>query len=873
MNQPPKIFLRFLEWYCKPRALEVIEGDLYELFEDRCEKLGARKARLFFAWDVIRFLRWRYVKGLDDIPALISLAMIRNYFKIAIRNLLRYKFFSFINIMGLSVGVVCCLAIMVFVKDEVSYDQFLPDHERVFRVSLNERGTNTPALLVYQMRQDFPEVETGTRLYGPFDATVNIDSHVFKQGGAFIGDSTFFEVFQTKFLAGSEEYALKKPNSVVITKSFALNHFKGKDPIGQVMKVDGENHTVTAVVVDCPGNSHMQYEFVVDIPRESWATKGNWTANNFMSYLKLRSDANPDLLQSKFQAFVEKYVGPGLVKFTGHSSFEEYLADGYKFNYHLIPVADIHLEHPRMSLGGTPGSKNNVYIFSIVAFFILLIACINFINLSTSRSALRSKEVGIRKVLGSLKKQLVFQFLTESLIISGVSLVIALGILLLVLPGFNELAGKSFSILEVLQVENILILIAAGIVTGLIAGSYPAFYLSSIKPIKALKGVFKDQSGSNFLKKGLMTFQFSISIVLLAFTLIIYLQLKHITKAELGIAADQTLVVKNVVAAENSFSAFENSIRKIPEVETTVISNHYPSGGASDWSYTTVEDVSKKIGPYHAFVGAEFQEVLGLSLVDGRFFEKSRALDTTTVVVNEAFLDEVGWESGVGKVLSRGNGKNFKIIGVLKDYRFGSMRADIQPMLLRYAPSISQPELHYGGGHMLIRVSKNYDEVIRSVKSEWIRFVEEEPFEYVFLDDSFNRLYGAERKFGKLFLVFSVLAIFVACLGLLALASFTLQRRLKEIAIRKVFGASEYQLSGLIINSFTKLIGIGALIGIPLAYYMSDKWLENFAERLTLNPILFLIPIIAVLLLSWVTVGFQSFKTARTNPAKVLKDE
>ncbi len=873
LQQPPKWMLQLLRFYCKPERLEYIEGDLHELFEVRLDSLGYRRARNRFLWDVLRFFRRRNIKGLEDIKGLMSVAMFRNYVKISVRSLWRSKYFSIINIIGLAVGIACCLAIMMFVNDELSYDKSFKAADRIYRITLNERGGNTPSQLVKMMLQDFPEVESGTRVYGPFENTLEINGQLFKQQGGFVGDSTFFEVFEVDVLAGDAKNALNSPNSVVITRDLALKYFRQQNPLGQTIKSNGENYKITAVIENTPENSHMQYTMIRDIPRAEWSVAGDWTANNFKSYIRLKPGVHPDQVGDKFQDFVIKYVGPGILEYTGHASFEDYLAEGNKFNYHLVPITDIHLKYPWLSLGGTPGSENNVYIFSLVAFFILIVACINFINLSTSRSAIRAKEVGVRKVLGSLKKQLIGQFLVESMIITVVAMILSMVLVLIALPAFNETSGKSFSMFQVFSPFNLLMLLLVSVVTGLLAGAYPAFVISSTQPIRALKGLSGKTAKGGFLKKGLVTFQFAISMALIAFTLIIYFQLEFMTKSELGLQADQTMVIKRVTTLNNSFESFKNEINSLPDVKVAALASSYPSGGMSDWGYRTVEEVPLKLSPYNIFVDHSFLESLGLKLVNGRFFEQSRALDTTCVVINEAFAKVLNWENPVGQYVDRGESKKFKIIGVVKDFHSKSMRSSIRPMIMRYGPNVNSDGYQFGAPVLLVNVKGNYSQVVEKIGDLWESKNNEEPYDYLFLDESFNSLYEAERKFGRLFLMFSVLAIFIGAIGLLALAAYTFQKRLKEIAVRKVLGATEIQISRLLLTDFTKFIALAAVIAIPFAYYFAESWLEDFAFRIDLNVFYFMIPVVFVLIISWLTIGYQSYKTAKANPATVLKDE
>lgn len=868
--QPPKWAIRLLHFYCKPSKLEVIEGDLLELFETRLNEFSEERVKRKFIWDVIRFFRWRNIKGLEDVESLTIIAMFRNYFKVSVRSLIRHKFYSSVNIIGLSVGVACCLYILMFVKHELSYDEFWKDSERIYRVTLNKYGSNTPALLVKQMKEDFPEILQGTRIQGSFESTFNIGDVTIKQDGGINADSTIFEVFDIKFLYGNPKEALTEPNTFVITRSLANKYFPEEDAMGKLVKIDNRPVKVTGIIEDAPKNSHLQYKYILAFTRDIWVTTGNWTGNNFDSYLKLEKNSNASNLESKFPDFVKKYVGPVIIGFSGHNSFDDFLAEGNDYGYGLVPIQDIHLSYPNLSMG-RPGKMSNIYIFSTVAFFVLLVACINFMNLSTARSATRSKEVGMRKVLGSLRNQLISQFIVESIVICSISLLLALIMVILFLPQFNLISGKNFDFLDILVIENVFYLLAIGIITGVMAGSYPAFYLSKISPVLALKGVLQDKKSGETLRKTLVSIQFGISIFLIISTLIVYTQINFMTTKDLGLNSRQTVVIKNAQKLDRNIAVFQSFLKSIPEVKASGITSHYPSKISSDWTYNTVEELPIRMSPYNVFVSAEFLDILDLKLVHGRFFNASIATDTASIVVNEAFLKKTNWEEGVvGKQMTRGGESRFNIIGVVKDFHFHSMRTKIRPLILRYNHSGID---YLGPSHLMVSVDGNFNEVLKKIEVQWLERVPNDPFDYVFLDDSFDNLYKSERKFGELFTLFSVLAIFIGALGMVALAAFVIERRMKEVAIRKVMGASISEITFLLLKDFTKLVAIGGLIALPTAYFLGQEWLSNFQFRTDLSLFIYILPIALVIGISWLTVGYQTYITAKSNPATVLQNE
>ncbi len=870
-QEPPQWAIKFLRFYCKPRALEIIEGDAYELFYKRIESEGVKTARKKFSWDVLKFFRFRYIKGLEDINSLNNIVMLKNYIKISFRSLLKQRFYSLINIGGLAIGLAACLLITMYITHELSYDKFHSDSDRIYRL-----GAWTPARLAIQSKMDIPEIDEATRLQGPFSQTFNIDGKIFKEPMGFNADSTFNKVFSVEFVEGNPSEALSEPNSIVLTQSLSNKLFDYQSALGKVIKVDGELIKVTGVVVDPPKNTHFRYNFIGSYPNETWVTVGNWTGNNFYTYIKLAKGSDPTEVQDKLKELAGKYVGPELVKFTGHASYEDYLAEGGRErNFPMRLMTDLHLYHPRLSLR-SGGDINNVYIFSAVALFILIIACINFMNLSTARSAMRSKEVGMRKVLGSLRKQLVNQFLVESMMVSIISMVLALGLAALVLNGFNNLADRSFDYNDLFMGQVLLQLLVLVLIVGLLAGSYPAFVLSGFKPIKALKGeVQKGGKGSSFLRKGLVAFQFAISIFLIISTVVVFKQLNFLSNQKLGFDAEQVLVIKNTNVLENDAELFKNRLSQMPAVERMSMTRDFMSGGVSDWGYQTIEDNPREHSFINMFATDGFLETMGLQLVEGRNFTNELVSDTASILINEAAKKWLGWDEVLGRKLSRGDGEDYTIVGVTNDFNFTSLKRKIEPVIIRVMGNDGRVEADwYAGNYVYLRVSGDYKRTVEMVEELWEETVLDEPFEYAFLDESFAALYKEEERFGKLFTASSGLAVVIACLGLFALAAFTLERRFKEIAVRKVLGASVKSITLMILKNFTQLVAAGAIIAIPVGYFVMEGWLQDFAYQISLNnPMIWILPALFVAMIAWLTVGFLSAKTAMSNPIKALRSE
>ena len=875
-HKPPRWALRLLRFYCKPRMLEIIEGDVYELFYKRIEKEGLSKARRRFGWDVMRFFRLRYIKGLEDINSLNNIAMFKNYFKVSLRSLLRHKFYSFINISGLSLGLAACLLITMYIGNELSYDNFHQDADRIYRMANNQSGNWTPARLGIQAKMDFPAIEEIVRLQGPYTQTFNLDGKVFREERGFNADSTFHKVFTVEFLEGNPDKALTEPNSVVLTASLARKYFPNQSAYGQLIDLDGETKKITGVIADPPKNTHFYYNYINSYPHDPGVTVGNWTGNNFFTYAKLAKGTDVVALEAEFPDFKRRHAGSEMLKWTEFDNYDDLLANikGVP-TYTLKPMQALHLHYPWFALGSN-GDINNVYTFMAVAVFILIIACINFMNLSTARSAARSKEVGMRKVLGSLRGNLVNQFLVESMIVSLVAMILALGLAAAFLTGFNELANRNFEFSDLLAPTTLLYLLGLVLVVGLLAGCYPAFYLSGFKPIKALKGEIKSGSGNAFLRKGLVAFQFAISILLIISTVVVYAQLQFMSNQKLGFQPEQVMLVKNGSRLAGNLDRFRGQVEALPTVKHFAHSDRYFSGFIGNYGYQTVEENPRSVDLMNMFVSGDFQETLDLELLQGRFFNPELVTDSTNVVINESTAKWLGWDEVLGRKLSREEGRDFTIIGVVSDFHYTSLKKDIQPMVMRNVIEsgwIDEAYEWWGANYLSIKVTGDFKQTVAAVKETWNQMVPDEPFDYTFMDDSFAALYDEEHRFGKLFTASSGLAIVIACLGLFALAAFTLERRFKEIAIRKVLGATVTGLSLLILRDFTRLVAIGAVIAMPVGYYLMNEWLSNFAYQLSVNVLYLVVPAIVVAIIAWLTVGVQSVKTALGNPVKALRSE
>ena len=513
----------------------------------------------------------------------------------------------------------------------------------------------------------------------------------------------------------------------------------------------------------------------------------------------------------------------------------------------------------------------NIYTFSIIALFVLLIACINFMNLATARSATRSKEVGVRKVLGSQKSHLILQFLSESILISGIAIFLTLIFTIVLLPHFNELSGKNFSSTDLFTVSNLLLLMGIGLTTGLLAGLYPALYLSAIQPVLALKGLFR-LSGHSYLRKGLVTFQFAVSILLIICTFIVYSQVHFMNTKDLGIDTEHILLVSNTEKLDKNLNVMQQALLSLPDVQSVSLTNAIPAQFVPNWTYKTDEPSSRSFNPDNVFVTETYDDVLDIEMLAGDFF-LGKASDSAYIVVNEALVRQLDWQlsEAVGKKLFRPTEGSFEIIGVMKDFHTSSLRQSLSPMLLRYSEYLKKGE--FGGTYMMVNVSDNYPKVIETLRTQWETLASSEILNYEFLDEKFNSLYENERNFGKIFSTFSVMAILIACLGLFALSAFMLERRMKEVAIRRILGASLLKIVSIFVSGFAGHIAVAALLAIGAGIYLADYWLESFAYRVVINPLYFIWPIVLVSVIAIVTIATQVLKTGNVNPARLLKDE
>lgn len=802
--------------------------------------------------------------------------MIKNYFKIAFRNILKNKGIFSINIAGLAIGIASCLIIMLFVIDELSYDRFHEKANQIVRVVFNAningeqmKEAVVMAPVAQTLKEEIPEVLDATRLTNQYGAKITYKNSAYRDRKFAYVDPNFFEVFTLPIIQGNAKNPLKEPNSIVLTKAEAKKYFGNQNAIGQTLTLNEEKHfTVTAIIDKVPENSHFHFDLFASTEGYAPAEGTSWVNSDFFTYLVLKEGADYKAVETKLPGISEKYMGPQMKEAIG-MSFEEFTEEN-EIGLFLQPLTSIHLHSDFSSSSELEqgGDIKYIYIFSAVAFFMLFIACINFMNLSTAAASKRAKEIGIRKVLGSDKNQLIHQFLTESFLATCIATLIALIIFVLALPMFNNLSGKELQMDYLLQPSLIIVLVLLILLISFLAGGYPAFFLSSFKPIAALKSKFSGDGKNKSIRSGLVVFQFVVSAGLILATLIVNQQMDFIQSKELGFNKEQMLVLRDSYLLGNDEDSFKNEILKDPRVAYATQSAFVPTGD-SDNSMSGIflgQQYQRRMFVYN--VDDQYIPTMGMKVLSGRNFSKDFGADSTKVIINERAAEVLGFgNDAVGKVLLRDTNdgkKPLTVIGVVKDFHFKSLHQEIEPLIMLNKP--------YGG--LIIRAKvADMSGLISRLNTFWVSYNNKEAFSYSILDDSYNETYLAEQKMGSILKIFAILTIIVACLGLFGLVTFTAEQRFKEIGIRKVLGSSVPQIVSLLSKDFLKLVLLSFLIAFPLGFYLMNKWLQDFAYRIEVSWKVFVIAALITIIIAFLTIGFKSIQAASANPIKSLRTE
>jgi len=807
--------------------------------------------------------------------------MLANYLKTARRSLLKNKFYTSINTIGLAAGLATCLLIFLYVLDELSYDRYNVKADRIFRVNNEVRfGDNyfdlatAPALMGVTMTKDFPQVEQYTRLRWRGGIQIKKGNENISENRIGRADSTLFDVFSLKMIKGNPKTALAEPRSMVLTKKIALKYFESVDIIGKTLQVnDTTVYKITGVIENIPTQSHFNFDIFTPMREDPDANSDNWLSENWQTYVVLRKASDRAVLEPQLTPFMEKYSAP-LLQSVINLKMDDFKKSGGFIRSSLTPLTDIHLRSNKKAEIDGNGNIQFVYIFTGIAILILLIACVNFMNLSTARSSNRAKEVGVRKVLGSLKKNLVNQFLTESLLVSFIALILALVIALLLLPFFNQLSGKSISYSSLFQLKMLATLVTLVFVVGLLAGSYPAFFLSKFQPIDVLKGKLAGGFKHSWLRNSLVVFQFSISIILIFGTIVIFNQLDYIRNKDIGFNRSNVIIINNTSSLGERVNSFRNELVKMTGVQNASISGYLPVNysRSNDAFFTSPAlEQQSAISLQNWGVDENYIPTLGIKLIEGRNFSNEFLTDSMGLIINEAAAKFLATKDILNKKLYNIEDVNtrklreYHIIGVVQNFNFSSLRDVVTPLMLK---------LEKSDWNVSVRIDDaNKKSILSQIESKWKTMAPDKAFSYTFMDEDFDRLYTTEQRTGQIFISFAILAILIASLGLFGLITFAAEQRVKEIGIRKVLGASVSGIASMLTKDFLNLVLISSLIAFPLAWWAMNKWLLDFAYRTSISWWIFLVAGMLALLIALLTISFQAVKAGLANPAKSLKTE
>ncbi len=808
--------------------------------------------------------------------------MIRNYLTVAFRNLRKQKFYSIINILGLSIGLTCFLFIALFVADEFSYDKQSPYTEQIYRMDFsgsvngNEFITalmSAPAAKT--MKADYPEVVDAFRFRSTGNWFVKRKGQelTFKEENAIYADPNFFTFWGQDLIYGDPETCLDRPKTLVLDETTAKKIFGNENPVGQMVVLDGtEDYEVTGVYKDFSANNHFHFSMMLTMLDRDEAKMSMWMSFNFNTYLKLKEGTSPQALEAKFPDLIDSKIGPEIKQFM-NLSMDQFEAQGDYAGLFLVPLADIHLYSDKLGELEANGDIKYVYIFSAIGLFILILACINFMNLATARSANRAKEVGIRKVMGAFRSQLIRQFISEAMLISFISTIVAFALAAFLLTYFNDLAGKEISMSQLFSKDFIGIMTIIMIVVGLLSGSYPAFYLSKFRPAETLKGKLNLGFKSGSIRSVLVVLQFTVSIIMIVGTAIVFNQLSYIQNKKLGFDKDQIIMINDAWILRDNVQAFKNEALRDSRIQSATVASFLPVGTSNNnnvyYPGKNVNTSETHILSNH-YIDYDYLNTLDMEIIEGRAFAKDYPTDSTAAILNQSAANQMNVK--VNDYISTHGGdqdsmyaENYKVIGIVKDFHYESLRQNISPLVFHIGKRT---------GYVALKMETSETEAtIKYLTQLWDELAPGQPFSYSFMNERFDRIYASEQKVGRIFGVFAFLAIFIACLGLFGLASFTAEQKRKEIGIRKVLGASVAHLVNKLSFSFIRLVVISFLIASPISYFAMKAWLDDFVYRTSINVWVFLVAGLSACFIAWLTMSIQSWKAARANPVSSLRNE
>jgi len=789
--------------------------------------------------------------------------MFKNLFKTAIRHIVKHPGYGILNILGLSLGITSALFLVIYVSDEVSYDRYHEKADRIYRVSskiteTDDQFTWNIAQLPFapQVVEDYPEVEAAVRFINMPRSLYRYEDKEYNEENFYFVDSALFDIFTYKVVAGDVRRALLEPKKIILTEKTAARYFGESDPIGKTLTTGADIYEVTGIIEDVPSNSHFRFDALAsrsNLPERigSWGNFGVFTYLLFPEGLDVK--AFEAKMQGMYAAYMEPLFGPLNIK----------------IEYILEPITRIHLYSTNPGEPEPTGSITYVYIFAVVALFLILIAAMNYMNLATARSARRAREVGLRKVVGSSRRLLVSQFLAESTAMTLFSLAVSIILLIVLLPKFNLLAGKSFDLHVIYSPVVLLSLLGIVVIVGLFGGSYPAFFLSRFTPVTVMKGEITQGSAGSLFRKILVVIQFTVSVIMIVCTLVVFRQLNYLKNADQGFDQKNVLGLELNRSMISKYPVLKQALLENPNIKYVGSTNTLVGEGSGKvvFNVETDQGMSQR-GVNFAIVDHDFIEALGIKIIKGREFQEDMPSDTLSgVIVNETFVKRMGWSDPIGKKIEVGdeNTLRARVVGVMQDYHQTGMYNEIESLLLAYRTI---------NNNVYVKISDtNREQTLSFIESQWKEVFPDQPYSYTFLSDRFNRQFEADEKRGLIFTLFTILAIIIACLGLFGLASYTVEQRTKEIGIRKVFGASEKIILGLVVKEFLILASISIIIAVPVAYYFMSNWLENYVYRATLGVPLFLLAGALTLLIIFITISYKAWQAAVTNPARSIKTE
>ncbi|WP_339814239.1 ABC transporter permease [uncultured Imperialibacter sp.] len=885
-HHPPKLPLRFFRWFCHPDYREDIEGDLVERFKGKAKERGAKRASWFFAVEVLKLFRPSLMKNFIGQTQLNNYGMFRNYFKIAWRNMIRQKMYSAIKVGGLSIGIAACLVIAVFIQYELSYDQQYPDKDRIYRVIAEYNvsfGSGHFFSSYFQhpfartIQEEFPEIEKAGRvnqssLFGAGGNQIRpagAEQSTYEEHVAYF-DQELLQILQPEMVEGSLKSALAEPNSIVLSRTKAKQFFPGGSAVGQTLIFNEQTdnpYIVGGVMEDFPENNSMEFDILISLTdKEFWkGERTSWLNTNYPTYIKVKPGADIKALESKLSLITEKFHAQALAD-GGYATKEE-IING--LTYHLQPITDIHLNKGQLGEDGFFESGiGQVRLFGLIAIFILLLACVNFVNLSTAKSATRAKEIGLRKTLGSSKAHLVQQFLIESTLFSLLAFVVGMLLAWLSLPYLGELSGKNLTFPATAWWLFPALLLSAGFI-GVLAGIYPSLYLSRFRPVAVLKGGVSKGAKNALLRNVLVVFQFTTAIAIITGTVVINSQMDYILTKPLGFDKEQVILLRGTNTLGDKTQALKNELLALSAVENVSVSDYLPVYGPDskrngDMVKVVGRGDDQGVSIQDWQVDEDYLGTMGMKLTRGRDFAEQKGNNQNKVIVNETLVRKLGLDDPIGQKINNGN--EYEIIGVVEDFHFDTFAEEIQGVIL-----------HQGqDNYSVISVKANTDDVatlLASIETVWNKFAPGQPMRYDFMDARFDRMYEGVAQYGDILNCFSVLALVVACLGLFGLSAFMAEQRSKEISIRKVLGASVSRIFKMLTGNFLKLVLISFVLAVPIAWYFMQSWLDSFSYRIDMSWWYFGLAGVAVTVVALITVSSQALKVAHSNPVDSLRNE